>query len=34
MAAVFETPRALLIASWGSESLVSAFTDALYRGAS
>ena len=28
------TPRALLVGSWGSEGLVSALTDALYRGAS
>ncbi len=31
---VFNTPRVLLVGSWGSEGLVSAFTDALYRGAS
>ena len=29
---VFETPRVFLIASWGSEAVISAFTDALYRG--
>lgn len=29
---VFNTPRVLLVGSWGSEGLVSAFTDALYRG--
>ena len=29
---VFETPRVLLVGSWGSEAAVSAFTDALYRG--
>ncbi len=28
---VFNTPRVLLVGSWGSEGLVSAFTDALYR---
>jgi thymidylate synthase (FAD) len=28
------TPRVLLVGSWGSEGLVSAFTDVLYRGAS
>jgi thymidylate synthase (FAD) len=31
---VFNTPRVLLVGSWGSESLVSALTDALYRGVS
>jgi thymidylate synthase (FAD) len=31
---VFNTPRVLLVGSWGSEGLVSAFTDALYRGVS
>ena len=31
---VFNTPRVLLVGSWGSEGLVSALTDALYRGAS
>ncbi len=34
MVLVVESPRVLLVGSWGSESLVSAFTDALYRGAS
>ncbi|AET31598.1 thymidylate synthase, flavin-dependent [Pyrobaculum ferrireducens] len=32
MVAIYETPRVLLVGSWGSEALVSAFTDALYRG--
>ncbi|MGC9131898.1 MAG: FAD-dependent thymidylate synthase, partial [Pyrobaculum sp.] len=30
---VYETPRVLLVGSWGSESMVSALTDVLYRGA-
>jgi hypothetical protein len=29
---VYTTPKVFLIGSWGSEGLVSAFTDALYRG--
>ncbi|MGB9705254.1 MAG: thymidylate synthase (FAD), partial [Pyrobaculum sp.] len=29
---ICEAPRVLLVGSWGSEALVSAFTDVLYRG--